>query len=82
MTDIDDQFGLLTHMDRTGTPCIYCEKPSVSTLIVGPNATLFDTRVGLCEDHQREPEKPVGNWRAKRDRAAERNQMTMDVGDV
>lgn len=58
--------GLAAHLDRRGQPCRYCDKPSVQTLVVAPSPGKGqpDIRVGLCEDHRREPEPPLTTRRA------------------
>lgn len=49
--------GWQEHIDKTGTPCAYCEKPLTQTLIVEPdqysNGELRrrGIRVGVCDDH-------------------------------
>jgi len=53
-----DPSGWLAYVDKTGTPCAYCDRPSTETLIVEPDDWAKDgdlrrrgIRVGVCEKH-------------------------------
>lgn len=78
----EDDFGWLRHLDKRGTPCAYCGEPSTETFIVEPDQYKGDAvarrgkRVGVCDEHYREPEPRVGP-KPRRKRSAE--QMRMDV---
>ena len=76
---MEDDFGLLAHLDKTGTPCAYCGEPSTHTFVVGASDTLPDYRVGLCDGHQREREPRLPTRRTADKTAI---QMGLDVGDV
>lgn len=54
--------GWQEHLDKRGTPCVYCQRDSTMTLVVVPDewrgAELHrrGVRVGTCYDHYREPD--------------------------
>jgi hypothetical protein len=83
----ESDYGWTQHIDKTGSPCAYCGKPSTHTLIVEPDQYRNEAlvrrgkRVGLCDEHWRPVQEPApsANFRRRKDREAE--QTTMDLGD-
>jgi hypothetical protein len=81
MTD----YGWTAHLDKRGTPCAYCGEPSTETFVVEPDQyrnhepARRGKRIGVCDEHKREPENPTGL--AMRRHAKGVEQMSLDVGD-
>lgn len=81
----ENDFGWSAHIDKTGTPCVYCSEPSTQTLVLEPDEYQAGElkrrgkRVGVCDEHNREPEQRAPADRMRR-RAQGVEQLSLDTG--
>lgn len=80
-------FGWNEYINKTGTPCGWCDKPSTHTLVLEPDEYKAQElvrrgkRVGVCDEHNRPAEElpPALNFRRRKAKDVEQLKIDTDT---